>query len=83
MIVQSNNNFIPAQTWPGLTRSEPLAAIWCVEVCEEWATETKQRPHWSSQDNKEVMTCYIVSNPSEGGRCRRMYGMYITYIQLM
>ena len=65
IMVQTNNYFTPSQTSPGLTMSAPHAVA-LGYVSGKWATEAKQR-HWNTQDNKEVMTCYSMSNLSERG----------------
>ena len=44
-------------------------------VGEKWANDAKKRRHWNTQVNKEVMTCYIISNPSEMGNRKRIYDM--------
>ena len=60
-MVQINNNFIPAQTSPG--SAQRAVSLGCTD--EKWATEAKQRRRWNTQNNKEVMTCYVMSKPSE------------------
>ena len=75
MMEQTNNSFIQAQMSPGLTKTMPHAvSLGCVG--EKWATEAKQRRHWNTQDNKEVMTCCIMGNASERGCRRQMYDLW-------
>ena len=75
MVVQTNNDVIPAQMSPGLARSAPCA-VSLGFVGEKWATEAEHRWHWNMVVNKEVMTCCIMRNPSKRGYSKQMYDMW-------
>ena len=68
----NKQNSTPEQTSPGLTRSAlVIGAPGCTS--DKWATGKKPtRRKWTQQENKEVMACYIKSDPSKRGYRKRM-----------